>query len=197
MILKNWIISYHVTIQLFIYLHSLEQSTLQMLQDNTHWVLTLFLEVIHVLCICHLILSSRQRKYDCNPPWSQLPPLGRLLPNKNLCFQLLFWTQGSYTWLLPGLLPQDVHKTPKHLNLRWPKLSFPSTNLLLFLPSPSSVSGPLFLLAPEHATQATSFLMSKQLWRPVLPPLYFSQLLLFPHFLSNFSSDLLITSHLD
>lgn len=119
-------------------------------------------------------------------PWPQLPPLCRLLPNLNLCSQLLFGILGSQcltaSWSTTPGWPQNTW------NLRWPDPSFSPTNLPFLLSTPSPVSG--------HTTQASSFLLPHQLPRPALPPLYFPKLL-FLLFLSDFSNDLRITSHLD
>lgn len=52
----------------------------------------------------------------------------------NLCFQLIFWPEGSYTSLLSGFLPQDVQK---HLKLEMAQIILPPCKpCFYFFPSP-------------------------------------------------------------
>lgn len=60
-----------------------------------------------------------------------------------------------------------------------------------FFPPPIQLVD-IFLLAPVLNNQAPSFLMSNQLPKPILLSLCFPQVFLFLHFLSDFSSDLLL-----
>lgn len=145
-----------------------------------------------LLCTCYRILSLTTtvwHKYCCNPPSYKLTPVFRLLPNLKLCHQLLSELRGLTLNCFLVFYPRI---STKHLKLEMAPTIFPLFQpCFYFFPPPVQLED-IFLLASVHSTQAPSFLMSNQLPKPVLLSLCFPQVFLFPHFLTDFSSDLLL-----